>query len=136
MILADTDVLIDFLAGVGPAAGCVAEFIRTDQLQTSAINCFELLSGAGEGKRSDRVRRLAAMLPVLPLERKAAECAAAVRRELERKGCPIGMGDSLIAGIALANELPLLTRNRKHFERIEGLRLIDPIAPESALPPR
>jgi predicted nucleic acid-binding protein len=34
------------------------------------------------------------------------------------------MADSLIAGIALVNDLSLLTRNRKHFERIEGLRLL------------
>jgi predicted nucleic acid-binding protein len=34
------------------------------------------------------------------------------------------MADSLIAGIALVNNLPLLTRNRKRFENVEGLRLV------------
>jgi predicted nucleic acid-binding protein len=34
------------------------------------------------------------------------------------------MADSLIAGSALVNNLPLLTRNRKHFENVEGLRLV------------
>ena len=33
------------------------------------------------------------------------------------------MGDSLIAGIVLANDLVLLTRHRRHFERVEGLVL-------------
>jgi predicted nucleic acid-binding protein len=37
---------------------------------------------------------------------------------------PIGMGDSLVAGIALANGLHLLTRNRKHFQEVEGLHLV------------
>lgn len=36
----------------------------------------------------------------------------------------MGMGDSLIAGIALANGLQLLTRNRKHFQQVEGLHLV------------
>jgi predicted nucleic acid-binding protein len=34
------------------------------------------------------------------------------------------MGDSLIAGIALAHNLPLFTRNRAHFERVEKLELV------------
>jgi predicted nucleic acid-binding protein len=70
------------------------------------------------------VRRLVAAIPVLPLDREAATRAAVVRQRLARKGVPIGMADSLIAGIALVNNLPLLTRNRKHFENVEGLRLL------------
>jgi len=35
------------------------------------------------------------------------------------------MADSLIAGIALANQLPLFTRNRKHFEKVPGLKLVN-----------
>ena len=35
------------------------------------------------------------------------------------------MADSLIAGIALARNLPLFTRNRKHFERVPNLKLIE-----------
>jgi len=33
------------------------------------------------------------------------------------------MADSLIAGICLAYEGTLLTRNWKHFERVAGLRI-------------
>jgi tRNA(fMet)-specific endonuclease VapC len=98
--------------------------VNSDTLQTSAISCFELLSGAREGKRGENTRRLVAATPVLPLTRQAAEQAAAIRQKLERKGASIGMADSLIAGIALANGLPLLTRNRKHFEKVEGLELL------------
>jgi predicted nucleic acid-binding protein len=36
-----------------------------------------------------------------------------------------GRGDSLMAGIALAHDLPLFTRNRSHFERVDNLTLID-----------
>ncbi len=81
------------------------------------------MSGAA-GKRGDTIRHLLAAIPILPLDREAAELAAKVRRELERQGQSIGMGDSLIAGIALAAGLPLLTRNRKHFDRIPRLSLI------------
>jgi predicted nucleic acid-binding protein len=125
VILADTDVLIDYLAGVQPVAAQILRYVESDQLKTSAISCFELLSGAAEGTRGDAVRRLVAELDVLFLDRDAAERAAGVRRELEATGQTIGMGDSLIAGIALAHKAPVFTRNRKHFERVPGLGLIE-----------
>jgi tRNA(fMet)-specific endonuclease VapC len=56
-------------------------------------------------------------------DRDAADRAAAVRRALEGRGTSIGMADSLIAGIVLANDGMLLTRNRRNFERVEGLKL-------------
>jgi tRNA(fMet)-specific endonuclease VapC len=124
LILADTDVLIDYLMGTQPMASQVLEYSESETLQTSAITCFELLSGAKEGKRGDKVRHLVATIPLLPLDREAATRAAAVRQQLTSSGLSIAMADSLIAGIALANGLPLLTRNRKHFEHVEGLRVL------------
>lgn len=124
MILADSDVLIDFLAGTEPVSRQISGYIEAEQLQTTAVNCFELLSGAGENKRGNAVRQLLDALVVLPLDRAAAGRAADVRRRLEQIGQPIGMADSLIAGIALAHSLPLFTRNTAHFERVEELELI------------
>ena len=69
MILADTDVLIDFLAGSEPVALRMASYIEQDQLGTTAITAFELLSGARNGNRGDRMRRLVTALPVLALDR-------------------------------------------------------------------
>jgi tRNA(fMet)-specific endonuclease VapC len=123
LIIADTDVLIDYLKGSRPAADQISSYRRSDNLQTTAITCFELLSGA-RGSAGDRARRLVETIPVLPLDRESAARAAQVRQDLEGYGFSIGMADSLIAGIALANNLPLLTRNRKHFEKIEGLSLV------------
>jgi predicted nucleic acid-binding protein len=47
VIAADTDVLIDFLSGVEPGAAQIAGYVAADQLQTTTVTCFELLSGAG-----------------------------------------------------------------------------------------
>ena len=124
MIIADTDVLIDFLTGTLPIKDRIAEYIEADRLQTTAVNCFELLSGAGDNKRGHAVRQLLESLTVLPLDRSSARHAADVRRRLDRAGQKIGMGDSLIAGIAIAHSLPLFTRNRSHFERVDNLTLL------------
>jgi predicted nucleic acid-binding protein len=124
VILADTDVLIDYPAGVGNIDN-VADHAASGQLLTTAITCFELLSGAGTGKRGDAVKQLVAALEIIPLDRDGAAEASRVRRKLDAKGEGIGMADSLIAGIALARSLPLWTRNRKHFGKVENLKLVD-----------
>ena len=122
MIVADSDVLIDFLAG-GPAAERVAIELQSRHFCTTAVTRFELLAGARDRTAESIVRRLLDPLTTLPLDRQAADRAAEVRRLLEATGQGIGMADSLIAGIVLRHEGMLLTRNRKHFGRIGGLAL-------------
>ena len=123
MIVADTDVLIDFLSGHEPGASRVAAELSSSSLATTAVSRFELLAGAMGSGTEASVRRLLDTVRTLPLEREAADRAAEVRRTLDRKGPGIGMADSLIAGIALVHDGALLTRNRKHFARVDGLRL-------------
>jgi len=125
MIVADTDVLIDYLEGRGAAAETVAEALRRDQLQTTAVNYFELLSGARRRREQQAVLALLGSIPVLPLDVDAARRSAEIRRQLERLGVGIGMGDSLIAGIVLARGGTLLTRNGRHFERVPELLLAE-----------
>ena len=123
MIVADTDVLIDFLAGKDPAAERVTLELKSGFLSTTAISRFELLAGASGERQERAIRRLLDAIPVLPLDARAADRAALVRRALEKKGEPIGMADSLIAGIVIEAGGILLTRNLRHFERVEGLHL-------------
>ncbi len=123
MTIADTDVLIDFLTGTQPGASQVAAELERGSLSTTVISRFELLSGARNARQGAEIRELLAALANLPLEEDAANRAAEVRLSLARSGTPIGMADSLIAGIALLRDATLLTRNRKHFERVAGLRL-------------
>ena len=61
----------------------------------------------------------------LPFDDRAAECCGAVRARLASKGTPIGPYDLLIAAIALANGLTLVTHNMREFERIEELPVED-----------
>jgi len=125
MILADTDVLIDFLAGRAPGAARVTREIQSGDLWTTVITRFEMLSGARGPREIRIVGDLLDSLKIAPLDIAAADRAAEVRRSLERKGAAIGMADSLIAGIALQVGATLLARNRRHFERVDGLALAD-----------
>ena len=123
MIVADTDVLIDFLAGRGASADRVAHELEQGLLATTAVNRFELLAGTRSTGQQKIVHQLLTALLTLPLDQDAADDAAQVRRTLESAGLAIGMGDSLIAGIVRHHDGVLLTRNRRHFDRVKGLKL-------------
>lgn len=123
MIVADTDVLIDFLRDRDPAAARVAFELERGQLATTVVTRFELLAGARTDRERSLVSTLLDALATLPMDAEAADRAAEVRRGLESEGAAIGMADSLIAGIVLHRSSILLTRNRRHFERVPGLDL-------------
>lgn len=123
MIVADTDVLIDALRGRSPAAERIGLELETGGLATTAVSAFELRSGAKSAQAAGAIETLLAAMTILPFDERAADRAAQARRELESAGTPIGMADYMIAGTCLAHSAILLTRNRRHFERVPGLAL-------------
>jgi len=125
MIVADTDVLIDFLAGRDPGAEQVARELHRGLLRTTAVSRFELLCGARNARQEGAIRQLLEAIPTLALDEQAAGRAAQIQRNLQSTGEAIGMADSLIAGTVLAHGATLLTRNRRHFARLAGLRLAE-----------
>jgi tRNA(fMet)-specific endonuclease VapC len=122
VFIADTDVLIDFLRGAGEAERVSME-LNTGRLCVTAITAFELWAGAKNPQQSAMVESLIAALTILPLDSSSTKRAAEVYRSLSQTGMTIGMADSLIAGIALDRDAILITRNRKHYQRVPGLKL-------------
>lgn len=87
---------------VSGAAGSVAPERRLAQLEELLVQCTEVDFTPDDAASSGRLRAL-----------------------LKRRGTPIGDIDTLIAGQALARGWALVTRNVRHFGRVEGLALID-----------
>jgi len=58
------------------------------------------------------------------IDDKCANEAARIVKQLKSKNQIIEIPDILIGATAIANELPLATLNKKHFERIENLILV------------
>ena len=103
--------------------------LHADGLCISTIVLNELLYGAAKSARPEHhrheVERFAARLDVLPFGAEAADHAADIRADLERKGQTIGSYDLLIAGHARSRGLIVVTGNLREFERVEGLRCED-----------
>jgi tRNA(fMet)-specific endonuclease VapC len=134
MIVADSDVLIDYLRGRNPMAARVELELQSRSFCTTAVTAFELWAGAKTPRQTSAVELLLGAMNIIPLEEDGARRASDVRKELLARGEDIGMVDSLIAGICLNVGGTLLTRNRRLFERIPSLKLS--FSPEASDPAR
>jgi tRNA(fMet)-specific endonuclease VapC len=87
----------------------------------------ELWFGACKSQRvaenQARIRELAAQVPSLPFDDRAAEHCGEIRAHLARQGQPIGPYDAQIAAIARAAGLCVVTRNISEFGRVPALRV-------------
>jgi tRNA(fMet)-specific endonuclease VapC len=96
------------------------------RLHTSTIVLTELLVGAAKSawpeRRHNDVERLSQRMKMLPFDALAADHAADIRADLERRGRMIGNYDVLIAGHARSRGLIVVTGNIREFERVDGLR--------------
>ena len=113
----------------------VIDFLNAhDDLWLSVIVVEELELGVQllpEGRRRDALREwLTRILAefgdrISPVARREAEWAAAFQARVHRSGGELELGDALIAGTAMANELTLVTRNVRDFEGL-GIDVFNP----------
>lgn len=123
--LVDTDILSYFFKGIPSVVAHFQEYShRYGTINFSIITYYEILSGL---KHRNATRKLetflefAAQNTVLPFTQKAATHAAEQYAILCQRGTPLDDIDLLIAGIALANDLVMVTHNTDHFQRITEL---------------
>ena len=70
IVIADTDVVIDFFSGEEPVASTVADFIYEGGLALTSVTVFELYAGITGKKRLKQIDDLISIMPVFPLEKK------------------------------------------------------------------
>ncbi|WP_018651111.1 type II toxin-antitoxin system VapC family toxin [Actinobacillus capsulatus] len=122
--LLDTNVIIAFQK---QHQGLLAQMKKhsVSDFALSNIVLFELAFGAYNSQKADEnLHKLSRLrFPTLHFNSQDAYHAGKIRATLQQKGTPIGAYDTLIAGQAIAQNLTLITRNTKEFERIDGLKL-------------
>jgi tRNA(fMet)-specific endonuclease VapC len=126
----DTSVLIDVLRRRdAEVMQRFSEAVLSDaELTVSSLVLHEVHTGLTERASDRRLLQLEILLAQCTLvDFTAADGRASghLRARLREKGTPIGELDTLIAGQALARGWTVVTRNVRHFGRVEGLGLID-----------
>jgi tRNA(fMet)-specific endonuclease VapC len=114
----------------GAATRKLEELIsRGEGLRVAIFTLAELFVGVAKSTRprQERAAVLQALAPfeLLHFEPSTAEIFGSIIGELEKRGLPISDIDALIGSVALEHDELLVTRNRKHFDRIKGLRVED-----------
>ncbi len=127
--LVDTDWVIDAYIGT-PTSMRMLDRLSDDGIGISIISYGELFEGAFGARdpqaRLARFRTLLDQFITIPLSDPIMEIFARTRAQLRRTGQLIPDMDLLIAATAIHHDLRLLTRNRRHFERIPNLTLYQP----------
>lgn len=108
-LLLDTDVFVDHLCGA------IRLKPGDHRVHYSVITRAELYAGTSA---SNAVDRLLAPFREMTVGRPVAERAGRIRRE-----SGVRLPDALIAATALEHRLGLVTRNKRDFQGVRGLRL-------------
>jgi len=115
-ILVDTDVLIDYTKGLID--------LPKKRLYISEITLYEFIRGCKDVKEAKSL--LESAFVVVFHDNDVILKASEIWIELKKSGKLIDERDLLIASVAIAKGMYLMTRNVKHFKRLErfGLKLL------------
>lgn len=127
MIL-DTCFLVDIMKNDVNAVKKLKELVHSQtRLFTTTPTIYELFSGIAQSAKpapeKEKVVRILQEQTLLSLDEVSAKTAGILDGTLIKQGTVIDPIDTLIAGIALRHGEIVLTRNKKHFSRVEGLQV-------------
>jgi len=125
--LIDTDWAIEYLSQRPGIVARLQELQQQEGLALSMISLAELYEGVfyshdPEGDERD-LQDFLRGVTVVSIDEEVCKIFGRERGRLRAAGMLVGDFDLLIGATALRHNLTLLTNNRRHFERIEGLAL-------------
>ena len=130
-IILDADVVIRGENGTFDLKDWVASR-PNDRFEIAAITVAELWHGVERATGTHKITRqrylnaLLESLPVIPYTEQTAYEHARIWAALEASGKMIGSYDLIVAATALERGDQVATFNKRHFARIQGLRVIEP----------
>ena len=126
--LLDTNTLIYYFKGLGNVKERLLA-CQPSEIVLSSVVYYELqvgiLKSTSPQKRIAQLAILKNQVSWVDFDEKSAEATAQIRVDLERIGKPIGSYDVQSAGMAIANDLILVTHNTGEFGRVNDLKLED-----------
>ncbi|MEO6524693.1 MAG: type II toxin-antitoxin system VapC family toxin [Mucilaginibacter sp.] len=125
IVLTDTSILIDYFRKKDKSKTKLIELLdRGYEFCICVVTEYEIYSGATI-QQNEYWKDLLQRIIVLPFDQSAAQVAVTINNKLKLINKQIDTADLFIAAIAISNDLPFVTLNKKHFERIEDLELVE-----------
>lgn len=125
--LVDTDVLSFYFRGDQKVVDHFNKYLdEFDVINISIITYYEILGGLKFKKAERQIKEFEEFVnnnTIIHISEESAKISGNIYSDLRLKGITIGTSDILIAGIAIENELVLVTNNEKHYGSIQGLRI-------------
>lgn len=127
--LLDTNACIRYLNGQSESLRKQITTKSPQEIVLCSVVKAELFYGARKSNNPQRSlakqQQFVNHFASLPFDDKSAEEYSQIRADLEKIGTPIGPNDLLIAAIAVANDITLVTHNTREFSRVKGLEIED-----------
>lgn len=109
--------------------GRVKEYLKEfDIINISIITYYEIIGGLKFKKAEKQIRGFEEFVnnnTIIYISGESAKISADIYADLRQKGITIGTSGILIAGIAIENDLTLITNNERHYESIQGLQIMN-----------
>jgi tRNA(fMet)-specific endonuclease VapC len=125
----DTNLCINILRNKDPLLARKFHAHAPADIVVCSIVLSELYYGAALSKQppveSAKVQAFVQPYSRLPLDDESGRIYGELRAEFKIRGTPMGVYDLMIASIALANKLTVVTHNTADFSRVPGLTLED-----------
>ena len=128
----DTDVLIDYLRKPSPETKRFMEGVFEKKLHAciTSINAFEIWYGAFLAPEKTHLALCTEdflnQLEVVDFDYASSVEAGRVLADLRKRGEPLEIRDLFVGCICKVSNMPLITRNFKHYKRISGLKILTP----------
>lgn len=124
-LVVDTSVLIDYYRKTDKENSLWIKLVRQGyNFAVSSITKYEVFSGATQAQL-EFWNKVFTNIEIIALDESCIDAAVEINANLKRKRKQIGIADLFIAASALSHDLPFVTLNNKHFERVEGLKIIE-----------
>lgn len=126
-VLVDTDILSYYLKGDEIVIKNFENYLQYfDLIEISLISYYEIVGGLlakNALKQLGVFEEFASENLVLPMTEKSARISSELYSKLRNSGKIVDDIDLFIAGIAIENDMVLITNNESHFGRIPGLKI-------------
>jgi tRNA(fMet)-specific endonuclease VapC len=126
-VLIDTDILSYYFRGDKVVVSNFEKYLKQiDLIEISIITFYEIVGGLlakNALKQLSIFENFVSENMVIPMTENSAKISAELYSSLTQDGKIIDDIDLLIAGIAIENDMVLITNNESHFNRIPGLKI-------------